>query len=93
MPPVYASIMDLVLPRMRGTMMAYYTLITTILGLGTGPYLVGLISDVTGNLGGAILATFLVSPAIVLLTIYAVLRMPRDEASLLERARAAGENC
>jgi hypothetical protein len=93
MPPVYASIMDLVLPRMRGRLMAYYTLITTILGLGTGPYLVGLISDVTGDLGGAIMATFLVSPAIVLLTLYAVHRMPRDEASLLERARAAGESC
>ncbi len=91
MPPVYASMMDLVLPRMRGTMMAYYTLITTILGLGTGPYLVGLISDVTGDLGFAIMCTFFGSPVIVLLTLYAAIRLPKDEAAVVERARAAGE--
>jgi len=91
MPPVYASVMDLVLPRMRGTVMSYYTLVTTILGLGAGPYLVGLISDVTGDLGGAILSIFWVSPAIVLLTLYAIRRLPADEASLLDRARREGE--
>jgi MFS family permease len=91
LPPVYASILDLVLPRMRGTMMSYYILITTILGLGLGPYAVGLISDITGDVGGAILNLYWVSPFIVLVTIYAIRRLPRDEASVLARARAAGE--
>jgi MFS family permease len=92
LPPLYATILDLVLPRMRGTMMAYYTLITTMLGLGTGPYMVGLISDMSGgDLGHAILSLFWLSPLIVLATLFAVIRLPSDEASLLDRARAAGE--
>jgi MFS transporter, Spinster family, sphingosine-1-phosphate transporter len=91
LPPIYASIMDLVLPRMRGTMMSYYTMITTILGLGLGPYAVGLISDITGDLGGAIVTMYWVNIPIVLLTLYAIVRLPRDEAAVLERARAAGE--
>jgi MFS transporter, Spinster family, sphingosine-1-phosphate transporter len=91
LPPIYASIMDLVLPRMRGTMMSYYTMITTILGLGLGPYAVGLISDVTGDLGGAILTMYWVNIPIVLLVLYAIRRLPKDESAVLERARAAGE--
>jgi MFS family permease len=91
LPPIYASIMDLVLPRLRGTMMSYYTMITTILGLGTGPYLVGLISDITGDLGGGILKMYWVNVPIVLLTLYAIRRLPRDESAVLDRARAAGE--
>ena len=91
LPPVYATVLDLVLPRMRGTTMSYYTLITTILGLGLGPYAVGLMSDISGDLGGSILRMFWLSPVIVLLTLYAIKRLPRDEDSIVARARAAGE--
>jgi len=91
LPPIYATVLDLVLPRTRGATMSYYTLITTILGLGLGPYVVGLMSDITGDLGGAILSVFWLSPAIVLLTLYAIKRLPRDEDSIIARARAAGE--
>jgi len=64
----------------------------TILGLGLGPYAVGLISDRNGgDLGAAILSLFWLSPPIALLTAILVLRFPRDQAMLVERTRAAGE--
>src|SRR6185295_6202305 len=44
LPPVYAGFVDLVLPRMRGMAMSFYILTMTIIGLGLGPYAVGLIS-------------------------------------------------
>jgi MFS family permease len=92
LPPVYAGLVDLVLPRMRGMAMSFYILTMTILGLGLGPYAVGLISDLNGgNLGGAISAVFWLSPLIALLTMLLVLRFPKDEAQLVTRMREAGE--
>lgn len=91
MPPVLATVMDLVLPRLRGMTMSFYVLVTTILGLGTGPYLVGLMSDIGGDLGQAILNLYWMAPVMVALAVYLIRRLPRDEASVLDRARAAGE--
>jgi len=92
LPPIYAAYLDLVLPRMRGTVMSFYILITTITGLGLGPYMVGLISDLNGGkLGTAILCTNFVAPLIVVLTIFLIRRLKKDEALILTRARAAGE--
>lgn len=92
LPPVYAGFVDLVLPRMRGMAMSFYILTMTIIGLGLGPYAVGLISDLNGgDLGAAILSLFWLSPPIALLTFFLVLRFPRDEALVVERAREAGE--
>ena len=92
LPPVYAGFVDLVLPRMRGMVMSFYILTMTIIGLGLGPYAVGLISDRNGgDLGAAILSLFWLSPAIALLTLWLVLRFPRDEALVIPRAREAGE--
>jgi MFS family permease len=92
LPPVYAGFLDLVLPRMRGMVMSFYILTMTIIGLGLGPYAVGLISDRNGgDLGAAILSLFWLAPPIALLTLFLVLRFPRDEAAVIERARAAGE--
>ena len=92
-PPIYASFMDLVLPRMRGAVMSFYILTMTITGLGLGPYTVGLVSDVNGgDLGAAILSVYWLAPLLVVLALLTVLRLPSDEASLLARARAAGEN-
>ena len=86
--PVAATLHDLVLPRMRGTATAILYLGITIVGMGTGPYLVGTVSDVTGSLGRAILA----ASGIVWIAILVAMRhIARDEASLLARARAAGE--
>jgi len=92
MPPIYAACMDLVLPRMRGTVMSFYILLTTITGLGFGPYTVGLISDLNGgNLGSAILCTNLAAPLIVVLIVLLIRRLKKDETLILSRARAAGE--
>ncbi|MFM5914406.1 MAG: MFS transporter, partial [Chakrabartia godavariana] len=83
---------DQVLPRMRGVTTSVYLLVMTILGLGTGPYVVGLISDATGgDLGTAILSLNWVSPVIVVLLLIIATRAQRDEDGLLVRARAAGE--
>lgn len=92
LPPLYAVMYDQVLPRMRGVTTSLYLLITTILGLGIGPYFVGMIADAKGgDLAAAILSINMVGPVIVLLLIVMALRVQRDEAGLVERARAAGE--
>jgi len=92
LPPLYAIMYDQVLPRMRGVMTSVYLLVMTILGLGTGPYVVGLISDANhGDLAKAILSINWVAPVIVGLLLLIALRVQRDEALVLERARLAGE--
>lgn len=91
-PPIYASFMDLVLPRMRGAVMSFYILTMTITGLGLGPYIVGLVSDVNGgDLRAAILSVYWLAPVLVALVLLAARHLPRDEAGLIARARAAGE--
>jgi MFS transporter, Spinster family, sphingosine-1-phosphate transporter len=91
-PAVYAGFMDLALPRMRGAVMSFYLLTMTITGLGVGPYAVGLISDVNGgDLGSAILSVYWLGVPIVLIIVALLFLLPRDEALVTERARAAGE--
>ncbi|MEI9852353.1 MAG: MFS transporter [Sphingomonas sp.] len=93
LPSIYATFLDLVLPRLRGVVISFYILVMTILGLGLGPYTVGLVSDLNGgDLGAAILSVYWLGVPIVLLTLAAIWRLPRDEAAMLERARAAGED-
>ena len=92
LPPIYASLLDLVLPRMRGAVISYYILMMTITGMGLGPYAVGMISDMNGgDLGEAILSVYWVAPVIVALLATLIWRIPKDEPKLLERAKAAGE--
>jgi MFS family permease len=76
---------------MRGTATAAFFLGTTIIGLGMGPYVTGLISDVSGNLQFALLASTVMMPVIFALGWIAYRSVPRLEQSLLERARNAGE--
>jgi MFS family permease len=93
LPPIYATYLDLVLPRMRGTVISIYILTMTLIGLGTGPYAVGLMSDLNGgDLSTAILSLYWIGPLIVLLIVAAIRRLPKDEALLVERASQAGEN-
>lgn len=89
--PCAASVQDLVLPRMRGTSTAVFFLGTTILGLGLGPYLVGLSSDVSGDLRMALMGTIIVMPIILACIFVAMRAVPRLEQTVVERARAAGE--
>jgi len=91
-PPLYALMYGLVLPRMRGITSSTYLIVSTIFGLGIGPYLVGMISDATGgDLRTAILSlNWFAIPIVILLLVLAV-RVRKDEGLMLERARSAGE--
>lgn len=92
LPPLYASFMDLVLPRMRGTVMSFYILTSTIFGMGLGPYLTGLISDSSGQgLGSALVDLYWISPLIAILALALVFKFSRDHAQVVDRAVAAGE--
>lgn len=86
MPPLYAIMYDQVLPRMRGLTASLYLLVMTILGLGIGPYTVGLLSDATGNLRVAMLSINVVALPIVVLMVLIARRAQRDEEGLLARA-------
>ncbi|WP_373476236.1 spinster family MFS transporter [Sphingorhabdus sp.] len=96
-----ATTQDLVLPRMRGTATAAFFLGTTLVGLSFGPYMVGQISDLTGtmvdgklvgNLRVGILSLIAVAPIAVTLLFFAYRLVPKAEASIIERARDAGES-
>jgi MFS family permease len=86
LPPLYAIMYDQVLPRMRGITTSVYLLASTILGLGVGPFLVGTISDATGDLRFAMLCINAAAIPIVLLLLVVARRAQRDEAALLARA-------
>ncbi|MFM5923848.1 MAG: MFS transporter [Novosphingobium sp.] len=88
MPPLYAIIYDQVLPRMRGITGSLYLMLATIGGLGIGPYVVGLISDATGDLRTAMLSINAVAIPITLLMWLISRQAGRDEAALLARAGA-----
>ena len=93
LPPAYALMLGLVLPRMRGITFSTYMIIQTLLGLGLGPYFVGIISDQNGgDLAQAIISVNLVCPFIVVLLLIVIARFRKDEDSILDRARAGDEN-
>ncbi|MGD8327304.1 MAG: MFS transporter [Sphingomonadales bacterium] len=86
-----STLQDLVLPRMRGAATAAYFLGTTIIGLGLGPYYVGVVSDAMGGLRSGLLAILAVVPIIVICLIMTSRHLKNAEDSRVERARAAGE--
>lgn len=88
---INASCQDIVLARMRGVAFAVYSLGGNFIGLGLGPYAVGLISDVTGNLRMALLSMLATVPLNLGLLWFASGRIGHDEATVSERARFAGE--
>ncbi|HEY6816245.1 MAG TPA: MFS transporter [Croceibacterium sp.] len=92
LPPLYSLLYDIVLPRMRGMTSSLFIIITTMLGLGMGPYFVGIVSDkLKGDLGQAIISINVVTPVIVVILFVLLLRINRDESQVLDRARAGGE--
>ncbi len=91
MPPLYAIMYDQVLPRMRGITTSLNLLAMTIIGLGIGPYFVGMISDATGDLRTAMLWVNVVAVPIFLLLSVVAKRAQRDEEGLLARANIAVE--
>ena len=86
-----ATSQDLVLPRMRGTATATFFLSTTLVGLSLGPYMVGQVSTATGSLSTGVLSLLVAAPIGLALLIAAYRLVPAAEATVLERARAAGE--
>jgi MFS family permease len=86
-----ATTQDLVLPRMRGVATATFFLATTLVGLSLGPYMAGYVSTVTGDRAIGIISVLAVAPISTALLIAAFRQLPRAEATLVERARAAGE--
>ena len=92
LPPIYSLYYDLVLPRMRGMASSTYIIISTLLGLGMGPYFVGIVSDRNGgDLGQAIISINVVAPVIAVILIYRPDPCPARRGSMLDRARAGGE--
>ncbi|WP_284124339.1 MFS transporter [Parerythrobacter aestuarii] len=86
LPPLYAILYEQVLPRMRAVTSSTYLLASTILGLGIGPYVVGMLSDATGDLRTSMLAVNTAAVPIVLLLLFIAKRASKDEDALLERA-------
>lgn len=95
-----ATTQDLVLPRMRGTATAAFFLATTLVGLSFGPYLIGQISELAGTMEGGklvpdlrvgILAVIGVAPIALFLLWQAWRTVPAAEASIVQRAKEAGE--
>jgi len=97
--PGAATINDLVLPRMRAIASAFYIMMITFIGLALGPFMMGQISDAfitAGTESGQALRQGMLwglSMAVVsiILIFLAIINIEKDEASRLERARAAGE--
>ncbi len=88
-PIMVATAQDLVTPQLRGVGFAVQTLATSLIGLGLGPYLVGFISDVSGDLQLAILSLLLLMPVLLGLLWRLAVVLPANESSVVSRAEAA----
>ena len=86
-----STVQDLVLPRMRARASAVFLLFVTLLGLALGPFIIGRLSDLLGDLRLALLFGLLASLSAAVLFYAASLTVGADESSRTERARAAGE--
>ncbi|NNC72597.1 MAG: MFS transporter [Sphingomonadaceae bacterium] len=86
-----ATTQDLVLPRMRGTATATFFLSTTLVGLALGPYMAGQVSTMTDSLSTGGLSLLIAVPIGVTLLFFAYRSLTQAEATVLERAREAGE--
>ena len=89
--PGASTVQDLVLPRMRALASAAYLLVITLVGLALGPYTMGQLSVATGDLRLAMSLGLLSNVVAVVFFVLATRTLERDEASRLDRARAAGE--
>jgi MFS family permease len=97
--PAATTLNDLLLPRMRALSSAFYIMMITFIGLALGPYLIGYVSDGIASSGadsGAALQQAMIYALAMLgiasIFIIAAFRfLPSDEATRIERARAAGE--
>ena len=82
---------SLVLPRMRGTATAIFFLGATLIGLAFGPFMAGLVSEMTGSLAIGVMANVVLVP-LGLVALYVAIRgYPAAETSRIARAAGRGE--
>jgi MFS family permease len=87
-----AMIQDLVIPRMRRSASACFTLVSIVISSGMGPYWAGKISAVSGSLTTGMLSLLVLIPVGLTLLLVAARRMPHEDAEArMARAVAAGE--
>jgi MFS family permease len=99
LPSAGAMVNELVLPRMRATVSAFYLMGLTFIGLALGPYAVGAMSDALtagGSAPSEALRTALIASlagygVAIALLLAASRYVEEEEAGRLERARALGE--
>ncbi len=86
-----STMQDLVLPRMRAVAAAAYLLAITFIGLALGPYTIGRIS-VAADLKIGMTAGLAVNVVAFIAAVMAARALVPDQDSLVDRARAAGED-
>lgn len=86
-----ATTQDLVMPHMRGAATATFFIGTTLVGLGLGPYLVGLVSEISGDLKTGMLALLGIVPFALIMAWLAWRSVPEAEATMAARAKMAEE--
>ena len=84
-----STVQDLVLHHMRARASAVFLLFVTIIGLALGPYVVGRLSDLWGDLRLAFMAATLSNVVAFALFVMATRTIARDEETRLTRATAA----
>lgn len=83
-----ALIQDLVLPRMRGSAAAAFSLVAIVIASGTGPYWAGKVSAMTGSLTAGLLSMMGLAPIALILLWLAARRLKHETP---ERRRALAE--
>jgi hypothetical protein len=68
-----------------------YILTVTLLGLALGPFTVGLVSDLSGELRIGLIAALIANLSAAGMLAIAARHLADDERTLIARARAAGE--
>jgi MFS family permease len=87
-----AMVQDLVLPRMRGSAAASYSLVAIVISSGTGPYWAGKVSTLTGSLTAGLLSMLPLAPLALIMLWLAARRLPFETPDARRaRAAAAGE--
>ena len=89
--PGASTITDLVLPRMRASASAAYLLVVTFIGLAMGPYTIGRLSVGVESLRLGMMLGLGANAIALACLLLAARSLARDEATLRDRARAAGE--
>lgn len=89
---IAAMTQDLVIPRMRGSAAASFSLVSVVVASGLGPYWAGKVSTVTGSLTTGMLSLLLLAAPAALLLWLAARRLPSETPEArFAMAAAAGE--